>query len=250
MMNTQTTQTVQIKQVPAGNAWGWIVSGFQLFKAYPVMWIVLLLIYLAIMIPVSMLPFIGSIASTLLAPVFAAGMMWGCLAITQHQELEINHLFQGFKQNTAQLINLGALYMVGLLIIAVFVVLTLDKTTVELLMQGKALSPEQANGIVLPILIALLFVVPIMMAYWFAPVLSGLHKLSAIESMKLSFEGCLKNFIPLLLYGFIFIVLLVLAIIPFGLGLLIVVPLMMTSLYTSYADIFSIESSNHHPLNP
>lgn len=243
-MEPQTTQTLQIKQVSATNAWGWIVSGFQLFKAYPVMWIVLLLIYLAIMIPISMLPFIGSVASTLLAPVFAAGMMWGCHAITRHQELEINHLFQGFKHNTAQLINLGALYMAGLLIIAVFVVLALDKTTIELLMQGKELSPAQANNVLLPILIALLFVVPIMMAYWFAPVLAGLHQLSAIESMKLSFEACLKNFIPFLLYGFMFIVLLVLAIIPLGLGLLIVIPLMMTSLYTSYADVFSIENVN------
>ncbi|NOT15192.1 MAG: hypothetical protein HOP21_06375 [Methylotenera sp.] len=238
MMNTQ---TLQIKQVPASNAWGWIMSGFELFKTYPVMWIVLLLIYLAIMIPISMLPFIGSVASTLLAPVFAAGMMWGCQAISRHQELEINHLFQGFKQNTSQLITLGAIYMASLLVITIFVVLMLDKETIDLLVQGKDLNPAQARGIVLPILIALLFALPILMAYWFAPVLTGLHNLSAIESMKLSFEACLKNFIPFLLYGLIFMILLIIAIIPFGLGLLIAAPVMMTSLYTSYADIFSIK---------
>ena len=44
-----------------------------------------------------------------------------------------------------------------------------------------------------------------------------------------------------LLYGVIFMVLLIIAIIPVGLGLVIVVPMMMTSLYTSYTDIFSIE---------
>jgi len=32
-----------------------------------------------------------------------------------------------------------------------------------------------------------------------------------------------------------------LAIIPVGLGLLVAVPVMMTSLYTSYADVFGIE---------
>jgi len=35
--------------------------------------------------------------------------------------------------------------------------------------------------------------------------------------------------------------LLILAIIPFGIGLFVVIPMMMTSLYASYADVFEIE---------
>jgi uncharacterized membrane protein len=182
------------------------------------------------------------VVSTLLAPVFAAGMMWGCQALTRNQDLEINHLFEGFKKNTAQLITVGGLYMGGLLVVAVFVVLALDKQTIELLVQGKDLSPEQASAMMLPILIAMLFIMPILMAYWFAPILAGLHNLSAVDAMKLSFVACLTNMLPFLLYGFIFMALLIIAIIPFGLGLVLVVPLMMTSLYTSYVDIFSIEN--------
>jgi len=169
-------------------------------------------------------------------------MMWGCQALTRNQDLEINHLFEGFKKNTAQLIAVGGIYMVGLLVVAVFVVLALDKQTIELLVQGKDLSPEQASNMLLPILIAMLFIMPILMAYWFAPILAGLHNLSAVDAMKLSFMACLTNMLPFLLYGFIFMVLLIMAIIPFGLGLVLVVPLMMTSLYTSYVDIFSIEN--------
>lgn len=232
---------LQIRQVPASRAWQWIVNGFNLFKANPAMWIILLVIYLAIMIPVSLLPVVGSVVSTLLAPVFAAGMMWGCQALMRNQDLEINHLFEGFKHNTAQLIAVGGIYMVSLLVIAVFVVLALDKETVELLVKGKDLSPEQADGMMLPILIAMLFIMPILMAYWFAPILAGLHNLSAVDAMKLSFTACLKNMLPFLLYGFIFMVLLIIAIIPFGIGLLVVIPVMMTSLYTSYVDVFNIE---------
>jgi len=235
------TQALTIKQVPIGNAWLWIVKGFHLFKANPAMWIILLVIYLAIMIPVSMLPVIGSVVSTLLAPVFAAGMMWGCQALVKNQDLEINHLFEGFKQNTSQLISIGGIYMVSLLLVAVVVVLALDKETAELLVQGKDLSPEQADGMLMPIMVALLLIMPVLMAYWFAPVLAGLHRLSAIQAMKLSFAACLKNMLPFLLYGLIFMVLLIIAIIPFGLGLVVVVPMMMTSLYSSYADVFGIE---------
>ncbi len=235
-------QPLTIRQVPAGNAWAWIVSGFHLFKANPAMWIILLVIYLAIMIPISLLPVIGSVVSTLLAPVFAAGMMWGCQALTRNQDLEINHLFEGFKKNTAQLIAVGGIYMVSLLVIAVFVVLALDKETIELLVQGKDLNPAQASEMILPILVALLFIMPIMMAYWYAPVLAGLNNLSAVDAMKLSFAACLKNMLPFLLYGLIFMGILILAIIPFGLGLLVAVPVMMTSLYTSYVDVFSVET--------
>jgi uncharacterized membrane protein len=232
--------SIEIRQVPASNAWAWIVSGFELFKANPAMWIIILVIYLAIIIPVSLVPVIGSVLSTLLAPVFAAGMMWGCKALAHQQDLEINHLFDGFKKNTSQLIAVGGIYMMCLLMIAVSVVLSLDSGTIAMLRAGQELSPEQANLIVMPILIAMLFIVPILMAYWYAPILVGLNNLTAIQAMKLSFVACLKNMLPFLLYGFIFMLLLVAAIIPFGLGLLIAVPVMMTSLYASYVDVFSI----------
>lgn len=205
------------------------------------MWIILLVLYLAIMIPLSMLPVIGSVLSTLLAPVFAAGMMWGCQAMMRNQDLEINHLFEGFKHNTSQLVAVGGIYMLSLLLVAVVVVLTLDAATVELLIQGKDLSTEQADAMTMPLLLALLFVLPVLMAYWFAPVLAGLHDLTAIEAMKLSFNACFKNMLPFFLYGLIFMVLLIIAIIPFGIGLIVVVPMMMTSLYTSYSDVFGID---------
>ncbi|MDO9283011.1 MAG: BPSS1780 family membrane protein [Methylotenera sp.] len=249
-------QALTSKQVPVANAWAWIVSGFYLFKANPAMWIILLVIYLAIMIPLSLLPGIGSVVSTLLAPVFAAGMMWGCQALTRNQDLEINHLFEGFKKNTAQLITVGGIYMVGLLVVAVFVVLALDKQAIELLVQGKDLSSEQADAMLLPILIAMLFIMPILMAYWFAPILVGLHDLRAVDAMKLSFVACLTNMLPFLLYGLIFMVLLLPVVILIGflpatiqvffIGIMIlaVAPIMMTSLYTSYVDIFSIKNPN------
>jgi uncharacterized membrane protein len=236
---------LESRQVSAGQAWAWIVSGFELFKANPVMWIVILLIYLAIIIPISLVPVIGSVVSTLLAPVFAAGMMWGCKALVNKQDLEINHLFEGFKKSTAQLMAVGGIYMLSLLVIAVMVVLSLNKEVVELLMKGQELSQEQASAMMLPILFAMLLIVPILMAYWYAPVLIGLHNLKAVEAMKLSFVACLKNMLPFLLYGLIFTVILVVAIIPFGLGLIVAIPVMMTSLYTSYVDVFNItESAN------
>ena len=232
MSDSNPPQNLSIQQVPISHAWHWVVNGFRLFKSNPAMWIILLVIYLAIMIPLSMLPVVGSVLSTLLAPVFAAGMMWGCQAMMRNHDLEINHLFEGFKHNTSQLVAVGGIYMLSLLVVAVVVVLMLDAATVELLVQGKNLSIEQADAMTLPLLLACMLVLPVLMTYWFAPVLAGLHDLTAVQAMKLSFNACLRNMLPFFLYGLIFMVLLILAIIPFGIGLIVVVPMMLTSLFS------------------
>jgi uncharacterized membrane protein len=56
--------------------------------------------------------------------------------------------------------------------------------------------------------------------------------------MKSSFIACLKNMVPFLLYGVIAFLLAMLASIPFGLGWLVLGPVLAASLYTGYRDIF------------
>ena len=56
--------------------------------------------------------------------------------------------------------------------------------------------------------------------------------------MKASFFACLKNLLPFLVYGVILFVLCLIAMIPIGLGMLIMVPVMMGSIYASYVEIF------------
>ena len=208
------------------------------------MWIILWVIYLAIILPISMIPLIGSVITTLLAPVFAAGMMWGCQAVAQQQDLEINHLFAGFKKNTSQLISVGGIYMASLLAVAVMVVLSMDSATITAIKLEQGLTTEQADAMLPPLFFAMLCIVPILMAYWYAPLLVGLNNLTAGQALKLSFMVCLKNLLPFFVYGVIFTLMLLVAIIPFGLGLLVAVPVMMTSLYASYEDVFVQSTAN------
>lgn len=233
-----TNQIIEVRSVPSANAWQWLVDGFKIFWKNPLMWLVLFVIYLLIIVPISLIPAVGSVAATLLAPVFSAGLMWGCKAVSENQDLEINHLFAGFKQNTKQLVATGSMYMFGLLAIALLVSATVDKTVMSAVVAGQTLTPEQANSVMLPLLFALLLLMPLLMAYWFAPVLVGLKGITAVDAMKLSFKASLRNLLPMLAYSVMIVGLMIVAIIPFGLGLLIVIPTMMTSLYTSYQDIF------------
>jgi uncharacterized membrane protein len=233
------------RKVAAVSGWEWIRGGFDLFRRNPVIWIALFLIYLMIGMMLSLIPMVGPIVLNLLAPVFVAGFMLGCQALESGEELEINHLFAGFKQNTSQLITVGGLYLVGIIVVAGIV---FAMTGGAMLNEGgHGISNEQTleaaggEGLLLAVLVALALLLPLIMAYWFAPTLVVFHGLSATEAMKLSFGACLQNLLPFTVYSLISMVLLVAAAIPFGLGLLAMIPTMTASLYVSYKDIFGQE---------
>jgi uncharacterized membrane protein len=76
------------------------------------------------------------------------------------------------------------------------------------------------------------------MAIWFAPPLVVFHEQGAGEAMKNSFIACLKNIVPFIVYSVILFVAAILASIPFGLGWLVLGPVVAASLYTSYRDVF------------
>lgn len=230
-----------IRSVAAGDGWIWIRGGFDLFRQNPVIWIVLFLIYLLIGMALSIVPAIGPIVLNLLAPVFMAGFMLGCQALESGEELEINHLFAGFKNNTSQLITVGGIYLAGIIVIVGLVFVTTGGAMLSMAGPSPAMEEAAGPGMLLAALAALLLLMPLIMAYWFAPILVIFHNLSATDAMKLSFSACLKNIWPFTIYGLISMVLMVLAAIPLGLGLLVMIPTMTASLYASYRDIFSEE---------
>ena len=57
-------------------------------------------------------------------------------------------------------------------------------------------------------------------------------------ALKASFSACLKNVIAFTLYAIVLVVLFIVATIPFGLGLIVVVPVALISVYTAYREIF------------
>ncbi len=237
---------MEARSVQTAHGWQWIVDGFALFRQSPVIWIVLFLVYLLIGMALSLVPMIGSIVFNLVAPVFMAGFMMGCRAIDRGEELEINHLFAGFRRNTAQLVTVGGIYLAGIIVVAGVIVLA-GGGEVMLAMSrsagmdaGQAMTQPPGEGFMLALLLGIAFLLPLVMAYWFAPALVVFHDMPAVEAMKLSLAACLRNILPFLLYGAIAAALLLLAMIPFGLGLLVMVPTITASLYVSYKDVFDI----------
>jgi uncharacterized membrane protein len=90
------------------------------------------------------------------------------------------------------------------------------------------------------VLVGLLFAVPVLMAFWFAPALVVLRGDEPFAAMKTSFRACLRNMPPFLIYGLLGILFAILASIPLGLGFIVLIPVGMVTVYTSYKEIFGV----------
>jgi len=101
------------------------------------------------------------------------------------------------------------------------------------------MTDQQVLSMILAVLVMTLFMIPLLMLFWFAPTLIVLHDdVGIIEAMKLSFLGCIRNILPFLIYGLVGFILMILASIPFGLGWLVLGPVLFGTIYASYKDIF------------
>ena len=239
---------MEIRKVDAGQGWQWIAGGFALFRKNPPIWITLFVIYFLIVIVVSIIPVVGPLVMTLLAPVFTAGFMLACRGVEAGEELELGYLVAGFKRNTGQLVTVGGLYLVGSIIILGLMMMSGGGAILgsAALGQMQGIDPNEAmvgamGGMLIALLVALALLIPLLMAYWFAPALVVLRNMTAMEAMKLSFVGCLRNIWPFLVFGVIAFVLTMIAMIPFGLGMLVLVPVLNASIYLGYKDIFPAE---------
>jgi len=227
------------RSVEAGQGWTWIADGFGLFKKAPGIWIALVVVLIVILVVLAFIPLLGAVATFLLMPLFVGGLMLGCRALQGGGELELSHLFAGFKTHTANLVVLGALAIGGWIIVMLPVVAIVGAGAFVGAMRGDAAGLVAMGGsLLLASLVAMALSIPIYMALWFAPALVVLRGIAPVAALKESFLGCLKNIGPFLIYGIVMLVLSILAMVPFLLGWLVLGPVAIASVYVSYRDIY------------
>lgn len=232
--------------VEAGRGTAWISEGFGMFKQSPLIWILIVIVLFVIQILLAFIPVVGQIVGNLAWPIFTAGIMAGCAAMDDGDELSVSHLFAGFTEKLWPLLGLGAMYFVMVLAVGILVGIMAAVMGVGIAglaeTQGGVPGGEATamGGLALAVLVGLALFIPVIMAIWFAPALMMLADKGVFESLKLSFTGCLKNIVPFLIYGIVAFILLIIAMIPVGLGLLIMVPVLMAAMYISYKDIYGV----------
>ena len=236
--------TMNIRKVPPGHGWQWIVEAFRLFRKSPLVWVVLNMALLLIGVVLSVLPLLGAYVLYLLTPVFLGGIMAAAKDFEGGKEIEIANLFRGFRQNAAHLVTVGGVYLVGQVVISGAMLTIGGPEFQEAVKAGireldaSALTPEGAARVLQAMLVGSLLFVPLAMAVWFAPALVILDEQPGFRALWLSLLACVRNALPLLLYSVVSSLLLLFALIPFGLGLILWIPVMLLTIYTSYRDVF------------
>jgi hypothetical protein len=236
------TAAPQPHAVDAGRALAWWTEAWQLFTRAAVMWIVLLLALMVICVVVSFIPLLGGLAVSLATPVFGGSLMLAARKVDGGGALEIGDLFTGFRDRLAPLLVLGALLLAVSIAVGVIAMVFGLGTVFGVMAGGMAERPGAVLAALgagmMALLVVLALLVPVAMAFWFAPALVALRDMAPVEALKSSFSACLRNIVPMLVYGVLYIVAAAVASIPFGLGWIVLLPLLVLTIYTSYRDIY------------
>jgi hypothetical protein len=241
-MEEEMRGAVEPRSVAGGRGTSWWSEAWAQFTKNAGMWIVLALILLVILVVLSVIPLLGSLAASLLLPVFVGGWLLAARKVETGGALEVGDLFAGFKDTLKPLLVLGALVLAATLVIGA-VVGALGVGAVMGMTVGGA--QRSAGGMVaaigagmLALLVGLALGLVVAMAIWFAPALVVFRNVAPVDALKASVAASLKNIVPFLLYGVIYIIAAIVASIPFGLGWIVLVPVLLLTVYVSYKDVF------------
>lgn len=249
---------MQVKTLPAQRGWAWIVDGFALWRRNPALVTFLVMAYLFTQLVMSVVPHVGQIILALTAPALSLGIYNGCKAIAAGRKAGPDVLFSGFRQNLPELVKLGGINFIGMLLLMGLSVL-IDPDMRDKIMDtmvGKTDAGELLSNdpsFVLALLVVTVGSTPLVMAYWFAPLLVSWGKVPAAKALFFSFIACLRNWRPFLVYSLclmivaqlISIVMVIAGLVTpvaaalVALGFAVVfLPVIYTSMYTNAIDVF------------
>ena len=231
--------SLKVAEVSATRGAAWLAEAFGLFRRRPATWIGLCAGWIVITLGLILIPIIGGVLANFLQPAFFASFAIAAVRQGAGEPVVVGDLFRGFRSNLRALVNLGAILLVAE--IAIFALMAL----LGLPMAGTGDKPFTVNEYVETLkgkewILALGFLLTVSVkgALWFAPPLIALHDMTVTHAMRWSVYAALANLGAMLVYGVLLFAIFFLALIPWGLGLLVVIPMMVISTYMGYREVF------------
>ena len=251
--------------VSAARGARWLAEGWQLFRAAPLGWLAMVFAYWLIMTLVSLVPYVGMAAASVLVPAFSVGFMAAARAVERGGSLELSLLFDGFRHAPRGQLVLGAAYLGCLMAVLALAALADGGALARWMGSGERPDEEvaQSADFLGALLTAALAYAPVMMLFWFAPPLVAWHSAGPAKALFFSLFACLMNWRAFLAYGAVtaaatllipFLVLSALMLLSGGgVGgpsmslvfppLIMLLPTLFASFYVSYRDVFGAEKA-------
>jgi hypothetical protein len=251
---------VRAQTLPAAAGWRWIVDGFAIFRRNPALYSMLVVCYWLTVVFVNLLPYIGQVAAFMIMPGLAVGLMQAARDLERGQPVGLQTLFGGLRSNPRTLVILGILYLCCQLGALVLSSLIDGGDLARVVLAGKEMDKEaiENGALVAPAVFVMAVMTPVVMAWWFAPVLAAWHGQGVGKSLFFSFAACWLNWRAFLAYGAGLVLVagflpglfagLLLLLFPGAQALitalmtvpmmLMILPVIFASFYVSYRDVF------------
>lgn len=238
------------------------MGGFAIFRRNPVMLGMLVVTYWFTVLFLNVVPVVGVLMASLAIPGLSVGLMQAARNLERGQPIGLQTLFGSLKDNGRTLVALGALYLCATLgVLGLSSLLDGGELMQFMLASNRAeRAAVEDSDFLLSAMFVMMLMVPVLMAWWFAPVLAAWHRLSVGRALFFSLMACWMNWRPFLTYGIALLVVvgvlpglllgILLLLMPGAANLatailtlpmvLVVAPTVFASFYASYRDIFGI----------
>jgi hypothetical protein len=246
--------------VAAARGVRWLGEGWRLFRAAPLSWMALVFGYWLLMNVLVLVPLAGIVIAPVLVPAFSVSFMLAGRAAERGGPIGLDILVAGFRTQLSRLLALGAVYLACLALVLGATALVDGGALVHAMLGAEpaAGTKVQPGATVGAMLLAVALYGPVMMMFWFAPVLVAWHGVGVGKALFFSFLACVLNWRPFLAYGaaatlmtvvapsFALSALLLFAggTLPVSLEsfvyvlMLVLMPTLLASFYVSYRDVF------------
>lgn len=240
---------------PFGHGLTWVGEAWSLFKANWGMWIAGVLVIWLITFLLGLLPALGPLLQTIVGPMIYAGIYSVASKADYGQRIEFSDFFVGFQVRSALLLRLGLLNLAGLLLVflgtglLVWLMFGGDQlstfaSTWASMEHGGTPNPEAMHGearqvFLFSMLVFVALFLPYTAALWFSvPLVFFGDDIRPLQAYGMSVRACIKNILPMFLFSLVLVGLMLLVGLTFGLGLIIVLPVILISGWTGFHDIF------------
>jgi len=234
------------KTVSPARCLDWLRYGWQLFLKDPGRWALVGGLFVVILVAVGVVPLIGWAITLLAFPVLGAGLVAVADEVANGRPVRVDALFDGLRIDAGKHVMVGVFHLVAALIIG-FVAFLIGASAA---LTGALLGPLAAvgltaGGVMLATVVFIALWIMVVMALWFAPALIRFHGAEPIDALTHSINACARNLPVCLVLALAIYVLIWVAMIPAGLGLLVLIPVLAGAHHAAYLDIFAA-----HPALP
>lgn len=220
---------MEAKTVEVERGWGWFMDGWALFLKNPFVWTLMILIVGLTMLLLSYVPILDVLGSGLLGTMFAGGLIYSAYQLDEDGNLEIQHLFQAFRDptRTGPMLILGSIALIASLMMGV---------VIKGLIGG--MSIQFSASTIFGVMLLLLVVAVLVSLLFYAIPQVMLQDRAPIDAIQSSIIESIRNWQPLAVFVLICLALAFIAAIPVGLGFLILGPIAVGAWYQNYKELY------------